>query len=149
MSIESKNPTSSAYPGKILAVDYGDVRTGLAVSDISGFLASGIGTVRPGGMRRTAVCVAEEAKKQGAVEIVVGLPKNMDGSLGFRAEAVMHFIALLREETDLPIVTYDERLTTVVAHTYLSLTDSKKRKNSVDTLSAQIILQNYLDSKKR
>lgn len=141
--------TTNSYTGKILSVDYGDVRTGLAVSDISGFLASGIGTIRPGGMRNTAVAVAEEAKKQGAVEIVVGLPKNMDGSLGFRAEAVMSFVALLREETDIPVVLYDERLTTVVAHTYLSLTDSKKRKNHVDTLSAQIILQNYLDSKKK
>ena len=66
--------------GKYLGVDYGDVRTGLAVSDASGFLAGGIGQISPGGMKNTARAVAEEAKKQGVVRIVVGLPKNMDGS---------------------------------------------------------------------
>ncbi|MBE6656763.1 MAG: Holliday junction resolvase RuvX [Ruminococcaceae bacterium] len=134
--------------GKILGVDYGDVRTGLAVSDALGFLASGIGTVRPGGMRNTAVLVAEEAKKHNAVLIVIGLPKNMDGSEGFRAEAVRAFEALLAEYTDVPRVFYDERLSTVEAHRFLSITDTrgKKRKEVVDTLSAQIILQNYLDA---
>ncbi len=134
--------------GRILGVDYGDKRTGLAVSDLSGFLASGIGTVTPGGMKNTAQLVAEKAKEYGAVKIIVGLPKNMDGTLGFRAEAVERFAELLREATPIPVELYDERLTTVVAHTYLSLTDSKKRKSSVDTLSAQIILQNYLDRMK-
>ena len=137
-----------AVGGKILGVDYGDVRTGLAVSDILGFLASGIGTIRPGGMRNTAIAVAEEAKKQNAVRIVIGLPKNMDGSEGFRAEAVRAFAALLAEYTDIPYVFYDERLSTVEAHNFLNLTDTKgkKRKEVVDTLSAQIILQNYLDA---
>lgn len=134
--------------GKILGVDYGDVRTGLAVSDVLGFLASGIGTIRPGGMRNTAMAVAEEAKKQNAVRIVIGLPKNMDGSEGFRAEAVRAFAALLAEYTEIPYVFYDERLSTVEAHNFLNLTDTKgkKRKEVVDTLSAQIILQNYLDA---
>ena len=137
-----------AAGGKILGVDYGDVRTGLAVSDILGFLASGIGTIRPGGMRNTAIAVAEEAKKQNAVRIVIGLPKNMDGSEGFRAEAVRAFASLLAEYTDIPYVLYDERLSTVEAHNFLNLTDTKgkKRKEVVDTLSAQIILQNYLDA---
>ena len=136
--------------GRILCVDYGDVRTGLAVSDVTGFLANGIGTVRPGGMRNTAVTVAEEAKKQQAVRIVVGLPKNMDGSEGFRAEAVRAFVALLEEYTDLPIVLEDERMTTMVAHQYLNLTGTggQKRKKVVDTLSAEIILQGYLDKLK-
>lgn len=134
--------------GKILGVDYGDVRTGLAVSDALGFLASGIGTIRPGGMRNTAIAVAEEAKKQNAVLIVIGLPKNMDGSEGFRAEAVRAFEALLSEYTEIPRTFYDERLSTVEAHNFLNLTDTKgkKRKEVVDTLSAQIILQNYLDA---
>ena len=134
--------------GKILGVDYGDVRTGLAVSDALRFLASGIGTIRPGGMRNTAVAVAEEAKKQNATLIVIGLPKNMDGSEGFRAEAVRAFAVLLTEYTDIPYVFYDERLSTVEAHNFLNLTDTKgkKRKEVVDTLSAQIILQNYLDA---
>ena len=134
--------------GKILGVDYGDVRTGLAVSDPMGFLASGIGTIKPGGMRNTAVLVAEEVKKQNAVRIVIGLPKNMDGSEGFRAEAVRAFAALLAEYTEIPYVFYDERLSTMEAHRFLNLTDTKgkKRKEVVDTLSAQIILQNYLDA---
>lgn len=134
--------------GKILGVDYGDVRTGLAVSDALGFLASGIGTIRPGGMRNTAEAVAAEAVKQGAVLIVVGLPKNMDGSEGFRAEAVRAFSALLAEYTDIPYTFYDERLSTAEAHQILNLTDvgGKKRKKVIDTLSAEIILQNYLDS---
>ncbi len=137
-----------AVRGKILGVDYGDVRTGLAVSDMLGFLASGIGTIRPGGMRNTAIAVAEEAKKQNVVLIVIGLPKNMDGSEGFRAEAVRAFAFLLAEYTDIPYVFYDERLSTVEAHNFLNLTDTKgkKRKEVVDTLSAQIILQNYLDA---
>lgn len=134
--------------GKILGVDYGDVRTGLAVSDALGFLASGIGTIRPGGMRNTAEAVAAEAEKQGAVLIVVGLPKNMDGSEGFRAEAVRAFAALLGEYTKIPYVFYDERLSTAEAHQILNLTDvgGKKRKKVIDTLSAEIILQNYLDA---
>lgn len=133
--------------GKILGVDYGDVRTGLAVSDITRFLASGIGTIKPGGMKNTALCVAEEAKKQGAVEIVVGLPKNMDGTEGFRADAVKAFVALLKEETDLPIILEDERLSTAAAHQILNITETggKRRRAVIDTLSAQIILQGYLD----
>ena len=139
---------NSEKKGKILGVDYGDVRTGLAVSDALGFLASGIGTVRPGGMRNTAVLVAEEAKKQGVVRIVIGLPRNMDGSEGFRAEAVRAFAALLSEYTEIPYEFYDERLSTVEAHRFLNITDTKgkKRKEVIDTLSAQIILQNYLDA---
>ena len=144
---EQKIPTS----GRILGVDYGDVRTGLAVSDPGRFLASGIATIRPGGMRRTAEAVAAEAKKQDAGLIVIGLPKNMDGTEGFRAETVRAFAALLAEETSLPYVFYDERLSTVSAHRFLSMTDvgSKKRKAVVDTLSAEIILQSYLDSLKK
>ena len=133
--------------GRYLGVDYGDVRTGLAVSDVGGFLAGGIGQISPGGMKNTARAVAEEAKKQAAVLIVVGLPKNMDGSEGFRAEAVRAFVALLAEETDIPIALTDERLSTCEAHRYLQSTGTggKKRKAVVDTLSAQIILQDYLD----
>ncbi len=132
---------------RYLGVDYGDVRTGLAVSDISGFLAGGIGQITPGGMRRTAEAVAAEAVRQNAVRIVVGLPKNMDGSEGFRAEAVRAFVAILSELTSLPIELFDERLSTCEAHRYLGTTGTggKKRKGVIDTLSAQIILQDYLD----
>ena len=142
--------TNGTLRGRILGVDYGDVRTGLAISDPSGFLASGIKTVKPGGMRKTAELVADEAEKNGVVLIVIGLPKNMDGSEGFRAETVRAFAALLAEYTQIPYTFYDERLSTVCAHQFLSLTEakSKKRKEVVDTLSAQIILQSYLDAQK-
>ncbi len=135
--------------GRLLAVDYGDVRTGLAISDVGGFLASGIGYIKPGGMRNTAVQVSGIAKEKDAVGIVVGLPKNMDGTEGFRADTVKAFVALLGEETDLPIYLYDERLSTMEAHRLLTMTGThgKKRKERVDTLSAQIILQDFLDSK--
>ncbi len=136
--------------GKMLGVDYGDVRTGLAVSDISGFLASGIGYIKEGGMKNTAVRVAKEASERGCIGIVVGLPKNMDGTEGFRADAVKAFVELLRAETPLPIHLLDERLSTMQAHKMMTLTGThgKKRKETVDTLSAQIILQDYLDRQK-
>lgn len=137
--------------GKLLGVDYGDVRTGLAVSDPEGRIATGVGTIRPGGMRNTARAVAEEAHTRACAGIVIGLPKNMDGSEGFRAEAVRAFASLLGEETALPISFFDERLSTMEAHRYLTETGThgKRRRESVDTLSAQIILQDYLDSERR
>lgn len=133
---------------KYLGVDYGDVRTGLAVSDMTGFLASGIGYISEGGMRKTAVRVAKEASERGVSAIVVGYPKNMDGSEGPRTEVIRAFVELLRAETDISVLLWDERLSTVEAHRFLTMTGSggKKRKKLVDTLSAQIILQDYLDA---
>ena len=133
--------------GKYLGVDYGDKRTGLAECDISGFLASGIGTISEGGMRKTAVRVAREAEERGCKRIVIGLPKNMDGSEGPRADVIKAFRDLLAELTEIPIDFYDERMTTMVAYRFLGETGTygKKRKETVDTLSAQIILQNYID----
>ena len=137
--------------GRILSVDFGDTRTGLAVSDPSRFLASGIGTVSPGGMEKTAQKVAEIATEQKATSIVVGLPRNMDGTEGFRAQRCVEFAerlaALLPDAT---VVMMDERLTTVSASRYLNETNTRgaKRKGVIDTLSAEIILQNALDKLK-
>lgn len=134
--------------GRILGVDFGDTRTGLAVSDISRFLASGIGFVSPGGIEKTADRVAEVAREQGVSAVVVGLPRNMDGSEGFRAERCRAFATLLRERlTGIPVAMMDERLTTMSASRYLNETNTRgqKRKGVIDTLSAQIILQNALD----
>ena len=133
--------------GKYLGVDYGDKRTGLAECDISGLIAGGIGTISEGGMRKTAVKVAEEAEKRSCKKIIIGLPKNMDGSEGPRADVIKAFGALLGELTAIPIDYYDERMTTMVAYRFLGETGTygKKRKDTVDTLSAQIILQNYID----
>ena len=133
--------------GKYLGVDYGDKRTGLAECDISGLIAGGIGTISEGGMRKTAQRVAEEAEKRSCKKIIIGLPKNMDGSEGARADVIKAFGALLAEITEIPIDYYDERMTTMVAYRFLGETGTygKKRKDTVDTLSAQIILQNYID----
>ena len=115
--------------GKMIGVDYGDVRTGIASSDLLGLMASAVGTIKPGGMRNTAVEVAKIAKEQNAVGIVVGLPKNMDGSEGPRADVVRAFVDLLKAETDLPVCFEDERMTTMEANRFLSATETfgKKR----------------------
>ena len=141
--IDLKNTT-----GRILGVDFGDTRTGLSVSDISRFLASGIGYVSPGGIEKTAARVAEIACEHKVGAIVVGLPKNMDGSEGFRAERCREFAMLLREKLeDVPVAMLDERLSTMSAARYLNETNTRgaNRKKVIDTLSAQIILQNALD----
>ena len=133
--------------GKILAVDFGDVRTGLAISDASRFLASGIGYISPGGLEKTVLAVSESAKREGVVAIVVGLPKNMDGSEGSRALRCKKFARMLKEESGLLVSAFDERMTTMTAARYLNETNTKgkKRKGVIDTLSAQIILQDCLD----
>ncbi len=133
--------------GKYLGVDYGDKRTGLAECDPSGLIATGICTISEGGMRKTAIRVAKEATDRACKKIIVGLPKNMDGTEGERAEVIRAFVALLGEYTDIPVDYYDERMTTMVAYRFLGETGTygKKRKDAVDTLSAQIILQNYID----
>ena len=133
--------------GRIISVDFGEARTGLAISDASRFLASGIGICRVGGIDKTAAEVARIAKENGAVAAVVGLPRNMDGSEGARAERCRDFALTLCRVSSLPVMMTDERLTTVVASRYLNATDTRggKRKNVIDSLSAEIILQNTLD----
>ena len=133
--------------GKYLGVDYGDKRTGIAECDVTGSLASGIATVSEGGMKKTAIRVAKEALSRGCVRIIIGMPKNMDGTDGPRTEVVRAFAELLAAECDIPIDFYDERMTTMVAYRYLdgSGTYGKARRAAVDTLSAEIILQSYID----
>lgn len=135
--------------GKIMAVDFGDVRTGLAVSDTSRILASGIGYLTPGGIEKTADAVAESVRGQRASAVIVGLPVNMDGSEGGRADRCRKFAELLarRLGDNIPVAMFDERMTTMTASRYLCETNTrgKKRKAVIDTLSAQIILQNILD----
>ena len=132
-----------------MAVDFGDARTGLAVSDPLGMLANGIGYVKSDYMPKTADLVAEKVREYKAAKIVIGLPINMNGSEGPRAEHAKEFGKLLSERVgEIPIVFFDERCSTMAAHQIMNFTDTrgKKRKEAVDTLSAQIILQNYLDS---
>ena len=131
---------------RILGVDFGDVRTGLALSDLMGFLASGIGTVK-GGFEKTAQAVAEAAKKNDVGLIVLGHPINMNGTLGERSEKIKAFAARLGELCDIEVVLYDERLSTANAHTILNMTNTRgeKRKSIIDEMSACLILQSYLD----
>lgn len=132
---------------RIMGVDYGDVRTGIALSDTNHFLASGLGTIKEGGMRATAKKVASLAAEHDVGIIVIGLPKNMDGSEGASADKIRAFGELLSPMTDAKIEFLDERVSTMAAHKILNITDTRgqKRKDVVDTLSAEIILQNYLD----
>lgn len=134
----------------IMAVDYGDVRTGVAVCDKNEILASPVTVIT----QRDADILIDEiislAKERRAESFVVGLPKNMDGSEGFRAQACKEFADKLKEKSGLEVSLYDERLTTVAAHNALNMTNTrgKKRKAVVDAVSAVMILEDFIASRK-
>ena len=133
---------------KIMGIDYGEARTGIAVSDALGFLANGVGNIEERDINRLINKIAEKASELSVEMLVIGNPVNMNGTLGPKAEKVAKIAERLREKTGLPVVLFDERCTTMAAHKFLNETNTrgKKRKGVVDTLSAQIILQNYMDS---
>ena len=135
---------------RFMGIDYGDVRTGLAVSDPLGILAGGIGTFKASGKKALIALIIEQAEKYGVEEFVMGNPINMNGTAGERSEKAKRFAAELEAATGKPVHLFDERCTTMAAHQILNMTDTrgKKRKEVVDTLSAQIILQNYMDATK-
>ncbi len=135
---------------KILAVDLGLARTGLAISDPREMLASPVGTVEERNLDRLAQHIAQVAAQQGAEALVVGHPRNMDGTRGESAQRAETFATTLEELTGLPTTLWDERMTTVSAIGYLNQTDvrGKKRKQVVDTVAATIILQDYLESRR-
>lgn len=130
-----------------MAVDYGDSRIGIAVSDKLGIIASPVGTIKSVGMRGDVDELSAKAKELDAERIVLGLPLNMDGSEGERAEKTRKLGAILEKVSGLTVELIDERLTTVSAERVLDEAEIKwdKRKKVVDTISAQIILQTYLD----
>ena len=136
---------------KIMGVDYGDARTGIAISDL---LCSIVGSTCVVPSRNTEKAIADIVKlaKDNMVrEIVVGLPRNMDGTEGWRSDICREFAQKLGEATGLPIVMWDERRTTVEAHNILSQHNyhGQKRKNTVDAVAAGLILEGYLNSLKR
>lgn len=135
---------------KIMGVDFGDARTGLAVCDKSELLASPLTVVQERNFERCAAAVAEAAKEQRVELIVVGYPKNMNNTVGERAEKCTAFAGRLHELTGLECVMWDERCTTVSAHQYLNTTNTrgKKRKAVVDAVAAVIILESYLGYRK-
>ncbi len=132
---------------RILAVDYGDQRTGIAVSDPTGRIAGDAFVIREWDPERLADKIAGECRTRGVEKIVLGNPVNMDGTVGPRSEKARAFGALLAEKTGLQVVMWDERRTTVEAHGILSANDrrGKKRKETVDAVAATLILEGYLD----
>ncbi len=138
--------------GALLGVDFGDKRTGLAVCDPSRLIASAIGVVSAGGIEKAADAVAEVVRERGVVGVVVGLPVNMDGSEGSRAARYRKFARLLEERIgeSIPVCLFDERMTTMTAARFLNETNTRgaKRKEVIDALSAEIILQNFIDKLK-
>ncbi|HCW80912.1 MAG TPA: Holliday junction resolvase RuvX [Ruminococcaceae bacterium] len=135
---------------KILAVDLGKARTGLAICDKDEILASPAGVISDWNRERVIKKVAEEAVKSRAEQIVVGLPRNMDGSEGESARSARDFAEKLRNLVSVPVVMQDERGTTVTAHSYLNATNTrgKKRKSVIDAVAATVILQDYLTYRK-
>ncbi|MBR5485412.1 MAG: Holliday junction resolvase RuvX [Oscillospiraceae bacterium] len=134
----------------ILAVDYGDARTGLAVCDKHEMLASPVEVVHQYNKDKVIARIAEVAAEYRAERIVVGNPINMNGTQGPRSELCTEFAKNLEQTVGIPVVLWDERSTTVSAHNYLNVTDTrgKKRKNVVDAVAATIILENYLQYRK-
>lgn len=131
---------------KILAVDLGKARTGLAICDEGELLASPLAVVQEHNTDRLCQAIAEAAQAQKAKLLVVGLPRNMDGSEGESAQNARAFGARLEQESGIPVTFCDERGTTITAHNYLNATDTrgKRRKAVVDAVAATIILENYL-----
>ena len=135
---------------RIMGIDYGDARTGVAMSDL---LCSIVGTAQVVPSRNTQKAIADIvkiAKENEVGEIVVGLPRNMDGSEGSRAQLCREFAELLKDATGLPVAMWDERRTTVEAHNILSQHNyhGQKRKNTVDAVAASLILEGYLAFRK-
>ncbi len=133
---------------RIMGIDYGDARVGVAVSDVLGITAQGVGTVRNKTSKQLLDELAALIDEYKPEKIVVGLPKNMDGTQGFRSEETYKFTDKLREIYDGEIVYWDERLTTVGASRILNDTNTrgKKRKGVIDTVAASLILEGYLNS---
>ena len=136
---------------KIMGIDYGDARTGVAISDL---LCSIVGSTYVIPSRNTEKAIADIVRlirENGVGELVVGLPKNMNGTEGPRAELCREFADNLKQITGLPVVLWDERRTTVEAHNILSMHNyhGQKRKNTVDAVAASLILEGYLQFRGR
>ena len=131
---------------RIMGVDFGDARTGVAVSDLLCSLVGSTTVIHSRNMEKTIAEIVRMVQGSDIGEIVVGLPKNMDGSEGARAETCRVFARKLQEATGLPVQLWDERRTTVEAHNILSEHNyhGKKRKNTVDAVAAALILEGYL-----
>ena len=132
---------------RVMAIDYGDQRIGLAVSDPTGLLCGEAWTMQEWNMERASLRIAEEAARREVGTLVLGLPKNMDGSEGSRAEKSRAFAALLEADSGLEVVLWDERRSSIEAHAILHAAGKKEKvhRKTVDAVAASLILQGYLD----
>ena len=135
---------------RIMAIDYGDQRIGLAVSDLLGMLCGEAWTMNEWDMERASKRIAEEAAAREVGTLVLGLPKNMDGSEGVREEKSREFKAMLERDSGLPVVLWDERRSSIEAHAILHAAGKKEKQHrkTVDAVAASLILEGYLGSLK-
>ena len=133
---------------RIIAVDYGDARTGVAVSDLTGTMVGETLTIQEWNSQRLAQRLAFFARERDGDRFVLGLPKNMDGTEGPRAEKARQFAELLKAESELPVVFWDERRSTIEAHAILHSAGKKEKKHraTVDAVAASLLLESYLNS---
>jgi len=131
---------------RIMGVDYGDARTGVAISDLLCSIVGSTAVIPSRNKEKLLTDLVRLAKENGVTTVVVGLPKNMDGTEGPRAELCREFAKQLEQVTGLEVVLWDERRTTVEAHNILSVNNyhGQKRKNTVDAVAASLILEGYL-----
>ena len=136
---------------RVMGIDYGDARTGVAMSDLLCSIVGSATVIHSRNMDKTLEEIRRLVNENGVTEIAVGLPKNMDGTEGARAELCREFATRVGEATGLPVALWDERRTTVEAHNILSEHNyhGKKRKNTVDAVAASLILEGYLAFRKR
>ena len=135
---------------RILGIDLGEKRTGVAMSDLTGTLAGDLELIEASGLKSCARRVLEICAEHDVCELVLGYPINMNGTKGESALKAEKFKEILEQESDreIKIILFDERLSTSLAHVYMNETGAKNRRGKIDMLSASIILQGYLDSKK-
>jgi putative Holliday junction resolvase len=133
---------------RILGIDYGQKRIGVAISDELGVVATPVGNVEENGINAAVAAIAKLVADRDVWKIIVGLPRNMDGSIGPKAQETLAFVEKLKTRVSVPVQTWDERLTTRAAERALIEADvsRKKRREAVDKMAAQLILQGYLDS---
>ena len=131
---------------RTMAIDYGDARIGLAVSDLTGTLCGDAWTMEEWNMERASARISEEAKARGVGTLVLGLPKNMDGTEGPRAEKSREFKTMLERDSGLPVILWDERRSSIEAHAILHANGRKEKNHraKVDAVAASLILEGYL-----
>ena len=138
------------HMSRILAIDFGERRIGLAISDPLGITAQGLPTIDTKKTKDVISGIVKTIQERNVDKVVVGMPRNMDGSIGFKGEEVKKFIRKLTQKTKVEIIDWDERLTTVESlRSMREMGIKQKEKETVDRISATLILQNYLDSQSR